>query len=186
MISPENNLFLNFVLIGMAGAGKSTVGPLLAKRLDYDYVDTDDLIAASHATRLQQVLDTLGSEQFQAEEEKTLVSINLRNHVIATGGSAIYSRPGMEHLRQIGLVVWLDVDLELLKRRVNNIDSRGLVNPDSMSFAELYRQRLVFYKKYAHVRIQCAEDTPEDIAEKIILKVEREKGLDSGLSAFSQ
>lgn len=172
MILPENTLFLNFVLIGMAGAGKSTVGPLLAKRINYDYVDTDDLIAASHASRLQQVLDTLGAEQFQAEEEKTLLDINLRNHVIATGGSAVYSRPGMEHLRQIGMVVWLDVDLELLEYRVNNPHSRGLINPDGMSFAELYYQRLALYNEFAHMRIKCAKDTPEDIVEKIVLKIE--------------
>lgn len=165
---PENNIFLNFVLIGMAGAGKSTVGPLLAKRLDYDFVDTDDLIAASQETSLQQALDTLGQQRFQALEEQTLQAVNLRHHVIATGGSAIYSRPGMEHLRQIGLVVWLDVDLQLLEARVGNTASRGLVNPDGFSFAQLYQQRLALYREFAHLRIECAAKTPEELADEIV------------------
>lgn len=168
---PENIIFSNFVLIGMAGAGKSTVSPLLAEQLDYDFVDTDDLIAASRATSLQEVLDTLGQQQFQALEEQTLLAVNLRNHVIATGGSAIYSRPGMEHLRQIGLVVWLDVDLQLLEARVGNTGSRGLLNPDGFSFAQLYQQRLALYREYAHLRIECAEKTPDELAGEIVKKM---------------
>jgi len=172
MILPENNHFLNIILIGMAGAGKSTVGPLLADRLQYDFVDTDDLIADSRAATLQQVLDSLGQHRFRALEEQTLVAINLHKHVIATGGSAVYSRPGMTHLQDIGLVVWLDVALPELEARVNNLNSRGLVNPDGSSFAELYRQRLDLYRKYADLRIDCTGKGVQEIVKEMVEKVQ--------------
>lgn len=171
MILPENNHFFNIVLIGMAGAGKSTVGPLLAAGLQYRFVDTDDLIADSRAASLQQVLDSLGQQQFRALEEQTLVAINLRNHVIATGGSAVYSRPGMAHLQDIALVVWLDVALPELEARVNNLESRGLVNSDGGSFAELYRQRFDLYRKYADLRIDCTAKGPQEIADEMVEEV---------------
>ena len=151
----------------MAGAGKSTVGPLLAQALQISFVDTDDLIAASRKASLQQVLDSLGQAEFQALEEEVLLSINLRDHVIATGGSVIYSRAGMEHLRQIAAIIWLDVELAVLEKRVNNLDSRGLVNPDGMSFAELYQQRQGLYRQFADLRINCTGHTPREIVEKI-------------------
>lgn len=174
MILPENNHFLNIVLIGMAGAGKSTVGPLLASSLQYRFVDTDDLIADSRAANLQQVLDSLGQQQFRALEEQTLEAINLHNHVIATGGSAVYSRPGMAHLQDIALIVWLDVALPELEARVNNLETRGLVNSNGSSFAELYRQRFDLYRKYADLRIDCTGKEPQEIADEIVEEVRGE------------
>jgi len=171
MILPENNHFLNIVLIGMAGAGKSTVGPLVAAGLQYGFIDTDDLIADSRAASLQQVLDCLGQKQFRALEEQTLVAINLDNHVIATGGSAVYARSGMAHLQDIALVIWLDAALPELESRVNNPGSRGLVNPDGSSFAELYRQRFDLYRKYADLRIDCTGKGVQEIADEIVEKV---------------
>ncbi len=174
MILPENNHFLNIVLIGMAGSGKSTVGPLLAASLRYGFVDTDNLIADSRAASLQQLLDSLGQQQFRALEEQILVGLNLHNHVIATGGSAVYSRSGMARLQDISLVVWLDVALPELEARVNNLESRGLVNPDGSSFAELYRQRFDLYRKYANLRIDCTGKGPQEIADEIVEEVRSE------------
>lgn len=171
MILPENNHLLNIALIGMAGAGKSTVGPLLADHLQYHFVDTDDLIADSRAISLQQLLNTLGQQQFQALEEQTLLALNLKSHVIATGGSAVYSRPGMKHLQGIAVVVWLVVELPELEARVDNLDSRGLVNPNGTGFAELYRQRLDLYREYADLRIDCTGKGPKEIAREIVEKI---------------
>jgi len=170
MILPENSHFFNIVLIGMAGAGKSTVGPLLAERLKYQFVDTDDLIVDSRAVSLQQLLDSLGMERFRALEEEILVAINVKAHVIATGGSAVYSRLGMTHLHDIGLIVWLDVSLPELEARVRNLTSRGLVNPDGGSFAQLYQQRFDLYRKYADLRIDCTGKGVLRIAEEIVEK----------------
>lgn len=174
MILPEINHLFNIALIGMAGAGKSTVGLLLAEYLQFHFVDTDDLIADSRATSLQQVLDTLGQEQFQALEEQTLLALNMCSHVVATGGSAVYSRPGMKHLQEIATVVWLDVELPELESRVDNLDSRGLVNPNGTGFAELYRQRLDLYREYADVRIDCTSKGPKEIAREIFDQIEQQ------------
>ncbi len=169
---PRENNFHNFVLIGMAGAGKSTIGPLLAQALHLDYVDTDDLIAANSGSSLQQLLDRLGQAEFKAVEEQTLLSIRLTGHVLATGGSVVYSRPGMEHLRHISAVIWLDVDLEILEARVHNQDSRGLVNPAGMSFAELYHQRQGLYREFADLRVNCSNRSPEQIVEEIVVRLQ--------------
>jgi shikimate kinase len=171
MVLSENNHLFNIAIIGMAGAGKSTIGPLLAKQLQYHFVDTDDLIADSRATSLQQLLDTLGQKQFQALEEQTLLAFNLKSHVIATGGSAVYSRPGMKRLQEIATVVWLDVELPELEARVDNLNSRGLVNPDGTGFAELYRQRFELYRQYADVRIDCTGKGVKEIAREIVDKI---------------
>ncbi len=168
MIFPENTHFSNIILIGMAGAGKSTIGPLLANRLKYSFVDSDDLIADTHKTSLQQVLDELGQERFQALEEQTLLTIQGNGCVIATGGSAVYSQPGMEHLQAIGLVVWLDTPLAELEIRINNLNSRGLINPNGTSFADLFHQRLKLYKKYAGLRIDSSQKNPQQIADTIV------------------
>jgi shikimate kinase len=170
MILPENSHFFNITLIGMAGAGKSTVGLQLANRLHYDFVDTDDLVADSRGTSLQQVLDSLGRREFQVLEEQILTAIDLRRSVIATGGSAVYSRAGMSHLQDISLIVWLHVALPELERRVNNLGSRGLINPDGISFAELYQQRIELYRKYADLLIDCTGKAIEEIVDDIVHK----------------
>ena len=173
MILPENNHFQDIALIGMAGAGKSTVGLLLADSLDYDFIDTDDLIAAAAGTSLQHVLDRHGRQHFQMLEEEILLSIAVDHSVIATGGSAVYSRAGMKHLQAIALVVWLDVPLPVLEMRVNNLQSRGLVNPDGTSFSRLYQQRFNLYQRYAHIRIQCRDKGVPQIVSEITAQVKK-------------
>lgn len=174
MILPKNTHFSNIILIGMAGAGKSTIGPLLAERLSLSFVDSDDLIADAHTTSLQKVLDSLGVRRFQALEEQTLLAIDVQHCVIATGGSAVYSRAGMEHLQAIGLVVWLDTPLAELEARVKNLNSRGLINPNGTSFAELYHQRLELYKKYTGLRIDCSQKNPQQIADTILQQISQD------------
>ena len=168
MILPENTHFQNIALIGMAGAGKSTVGLLLADSLSYRFIDTDDLIEVSAGMSLQRVLDNYGRQRFQVMEERVLLSIDTDHCVIATGGSAVYCRVGMEHLQAIALVVWLDVPLPELEVRVNNLHSRGLINPDGTSFARLYQQRFDLYRRYAHLRIHCRDKGVPQIVSEII------------------
>ncbi len=164
MRASKNTNLINIILIGMAGAGKSTVGPLLAEKLGFTFIDTDDLIVQSSQASLQQLLESCGMDAFQAIEEHTLVSVAGQHLVIATGGSAIYSTKGMLHLQQTGTVIWLDVPLEELEQRVNNVNSRGLINPTATSFADLFTQRLPLYRHFAAIRIDCARKTPNEIA----------------------
>lgn len=166
--SPMQTNFFNIILIGMAGAGKSTIGPVLARLSKKSFIDTDDLIAVQTGMALQDYLNRVGRVQFQQQEEQTLLTITLDNHVIATGGSAIYSNAGMKHLKATGPLVLLEVDLETLEQRVNNPDSRGLVNPEAGSFRDLFYARRRLYHRWADIRINAASGSPEDIARSIL------------------
>jgi shikimate kinase len=158
----------NLVLIGMAGAGKSTVGPLLARMLAYGFADVDDLIANDQRQSLQALVDCHGAVWFRELEERILLGLELHHHVIATGGSAIYGEAGMLHLRQNGLVVFLDVPLAVLEARVGDVATRGLAREEGQSFAQLYAERQPLYHRYADIRIECVGKTLEEICAAII------------------
>jgi shikimate kinase len=170
---PMQTTFSNIILIGMAGAGKSTIGSVLAGLSGKGFIDTDDLIAQQTGMCLQDYLNQVGIEQFQQQEEQTLLTITAKNHVIATGGSAIYSATGMSHLKNSGPLVLLEVDRETLQQRVNNPDSRGLINPDAVSFHDLFSSRLPLYRHWADIRINAATGSPMDIAQSILLRLNR-------------
>lgn len=158
----------NLVLIGMAGAGKSTVGPLLARILSYGFVDVDDLIAADQQQSLQALVDRHGALWFRELEEKILLGLELQRHVIATGGSAIYGEAGMRHLQENGLVVFLDVPLTVLEARVGDMATRGLAREEGQSFAQLFAERQPLYRKYADIRIECAGMSLAEICDAIL------------------
>jgi shikimate kinase len=169
-MASEITNFINIILIGMAGAGKSTVGPLLAEKLNFSFTDTDTLISTFYNAPLQYLLDTHGINGFRKMEEKILLRLNPHHTVVATGGSAIYSRLAMHHLKKIGSILWLDVPLPELEQRVNNQNCRGLINPEGSSFAELYSQRQPLYRHYATLQIDCSQQTPKDIVQHITNK----------------
>ena len=162
---------LNLVLIGMPGAGKSSIGVLLAKRLGYQFVDTDLLIQGEAHCRLQQIIAHHGLAAFKALEEKVVCRLEARHSVIATGGSVVYSEVAMQHLQQLGRLVHLDLPLEALQRRVRNMDSRGLVLDPGETFADLYARRLPLYRRYAELTIACGELAQEEIAAAIEQKL---------------
>lgn len=149
----RTNCALNIILIGMPGAGKSTVGVLLAKRLGYHFTDTDLLLQTKEHCRLQQIIAKVGLEAFKRLEEETLCSLNTAHSVIATGGSAVYSERAMAHLKGLGKLVFLDVPFTELSSRVRDMDSRGLVIGPNESFADLYKERRPLYETYAEVTI---------------------------------
>ncbi len=151
----ETSTRRNIVLIGMAGAGKSTVGVLLAKRSARDFVDTDVLIQARAGRPLQQIVDGDGYLALRAIEEQTLLGLELEGHVIATGGSAVYSEAAMAHLGQHGVRVLLDLPLAEVERRVSDIGSRGLARRPGQSLADLYRERLPLYRCHADITVDC-------------------------------
>lgn len=158
----------NLVLIGMAGAGKSTVGPLLARMLLYGFTDVDALIEADQQQSLQTLVDRHGASWFRELEEKILLGLELRRHVIATGGSAVYGEAAMKHLQASGLMVFLDVPLTVLEARVGDVAARGLVREEGQSFAELYAERQPLYHRYADIRIACGGKPLEEICAAII------------------
>jgi shikimate kinase len=152
----------------MPGAGKSTVGLLLAKALARDFVDTDILIQSREGKALQDILREEGYLKLREIEEQVLLSANYTNHIIATGGSAVYSEAGMAHLRQIRPVVFLDVPLEVLEQRIHNMDTRGIARPSGQDFADTFAERRPLYQRYATFTIDCRDKSQEQIVEEII------------------
>lgn len=143
----------NIILIGMPGSGKSTIGVQLAKSLGLHFTDTDLLIQSQQQRQLQDILDHDGYLALRKLEEQVLLGLHLQHDLVATGGSAVYSAAGMQHLAQQGLVIFLDVDLNILKQRIQNESTRGIARPAHQSFEEVYTERLPLYQHFAHITV---------------------------------
>ncbi len=167
----KSNSKTNIVLIGMAGSGKSTVGRELARVLSLVFVDVDTLIEENRQVPLQELLDGLGVQGFRKVEELILLSINVKRHVIATGGSAIYSQAGMDHLRKNSVLVLLDVDIDTLKQRVGDFSDRGLVKTRGQSFDDVYGERQPLYKKNADIVVDCRDQSVSAICDFIVAQI---------------
>jgi len=158
----------NIILIGMPGSGKSTVGILLAKLTALDFIDTDILIQTTFKQSLQNIVDRDGYQALRRIEEEVLLRLDCREHVIATGGSAVYSDAAMAHLKSGGRVVFLQVDLATLKARVRDYNTRGLAKRPDQTVDDLFAERSALYRKYADVTIECSGLTHDEVCEKII------------------
>lgn len=162
----------NIVLIGMPGAGKSTVGVILAKVLGYQFIDSDLLIQEQEQCLLKDIIDRDGLEGLIAIEEQVNADIEVINSVIATGGSVIYGAKAMEHLREIGIVVYIKLSYETINNRLGNIKQRGVVFREGQSLKSLYEERCPLYEKYAHVIVDGENLGMEEVMEKIKSGVE--------------
>ncbi len=158
----------NIVLIGMPGSGKSTVGIILAKKTSLAFVDTDVLIQASQQQSLQGIVDTQGYAALREIEEALLLGLSLHSHVIATGGSAVYSDKAMRHLKADGRIVFLDADINTLVNRIGDFSARGIAKRPGQSFAELFEERLALYKRHADITINGAKMNHEAVCDTII------------------
>ena len=143
----------NIVLVGMPGAGKSTLGVVLAKMIGYDFLDTDLLIQRTHGCTLQEIIDNCGREYFIEAEGRVLSAVECSETVIATGGSAVYSEEAMRHLSSMGTVVYLQVSLDEVARRLGSFESRGVVarSESVSSLADLYAERVGLYERCADI-----------------------------------
>ena len=158
----------NLVLIGMPGAGKSTTGILLAKILSKGFIDTDVVIQSQEDKSLQVLLDESGREGFCKLEETYVQTISPSNHVIATGGSVVYSDIAMRHLGKGSLIVHLDLPLNELEARLSNVLERGVVMEPGQTLATLYQEREPLYRKYADVVVDCSGLNHEEVVIKIV------------------
>lgn len=154
----------NVTLIGMPGAGKSTTGIILAKYLSCGFIDTDVLIQINRKKSLQEIIDESGYLALRRVEEEEILGINVADHVIATGGSAVYSSRAMSHLRDISTIVFLAVDFETILRRIHNFETRGIAKAGNQTFRDLFEERQILYEKYAEWTIDCSNITQEETA----------------------
>lgn len=158
----------NIILIGMPAAGKSTIGVILAKTLHKDFIDTDLIIQHAAHAPLQSILDEKGLDEFKKIEESHILKLTPQNTVIATGGSVPYSPAAMAHLKQNGIVIYLDLPLEIIESRLTNIATRGVVMHRSQTLAGLYKQRKPLYEKYADFTIDTTNLNHEQAVAVII------------------
>jgi len=163
----------NIILIGLPGAGKSTIGVILAKTFGMNFVDTDILIQEQTGRLLQELIDSMGPDTFLSIEEETILTLDASNAVIATGGSAVFSRRAMEHLKSDGIVLYLKIPFEGMVRRLNNITTRGIVLYGGQSLRDMYNQRIPLYEKYADRTIDCSDENFERIVEKVIEEINK-------------
>lgn len=157
----------NIILIGMPGSGKSTCGVVAAKLLLKNFFDTDLLIQNREGQRLQQIIDEKGLDYFARAEEEAVLSLDIAGTVIATGGSVVYSSAAMEHLRRMGKVIYLHLEYETMCRRIQNLDSRGVVLQAGYTLQDMYKERLPLYRRYADAVIKCDNNTVEQTAQQI-------------------
>lgn len=163
----------NIILIGMPGSGKSTVGIILAKLTSKGYIDTDVLIQTRHNTTLQDIVDSEGHMVLRSIEEEVLLSLDCRNHVISTGGSAPYSHAAMTHLQKDGFIVFLHAELDTLRNRIVNFDTRGLAKKPEQSFEDLFEERYELYCRYAAITVSSEGLTQEGVSMKVVKELDK-------------
>ena len=157
----------NIILIGMPGAGKSTVGVVLAKKLGYAFVDSDLVIQSREGRLLHEIISEQGVEGFWKVEEAVNASIDAHRTVIATGGSAVYGGRAMEHFKQIGVVIYLKLSCDAIADRLGDLNERGVTLRDGQGLNDLYAERVPLYEKYADFTIECEELSIRKIVERI-------------------
>lgn len=159
---------IHIVLIGMSGAGKSTIGVLLAKSLGYDFLDTDLILQQQEQQLLQEIIDKEGIDKFIEAETRCVLGIHLTNPtVIATGGSVVYSESAMTYLAELGKIIYLEVSFKELSKRLSNIATRGIVKRLEQTLEGVFEERKSLYEKYAHEKLQCDEQSIEEIVTKL-------------------
>lgn len=157
----------NIVLIGMPGAGKSTVGVLLAKTRLMSFTDTDLLIQEKFRKSLSDIIREEGTEKFLEIENRVVCENDFQNTVVATGGSVVFGGEAMEKLKKSGTVVYLKVSVEELEKRVNNIHTRGIAMKEDSSLGEIYLERKELYEKYADFVLDSTCLTAEECVDRI-------------------
>ncbi|MCK5476537.1 MAG: shikimate kinase [Candidatus Aenigmarchaeota archaeon] len=161
---------MNITLIGMAGVGKSFIGKKVAKKLNYDFIDVDELIEKNTNLKLQQIIDKFGERYFLKIETKTIMDLaDITNSVISPGGSIVYSKSAMKFLKEKSFVVYLEDSFENINKRVKNHERRGIVGLKNKGFEVLFNERKRVYEEYADVTIKMRNySNPESIVNIVV------------------
>ncbi|WP_455721826.1 shikimate kinase [Agathobacter sp.] len=158
----------NIVLIGMPGVGKSTIGVILAKMLGYQFLDADLLIQEQEGKLLREIIEEKGTDGFIQVENRVNASIEAKRAIIATGGSVVYGKEAMEHLKEIGTVVYLKVSYAVLEKRLADIKGRGVVLKEGQTLKTLYEERSKLYEQYADMEVSEEGLNVEQTVEKLV------------------
>ena len=157
----------NIVLIGMPGAGKSTVGVVLAKHLGCRFVDSDIVIQEKTGLLLHEIIEKQGLDGFLKVENEINAALEARRSIIATGGSVIYGKEAMRHLKVMGKVVYLKLSYQSIERRLGDLNERGVAVREGQSLLDLYNERVPYYEQYADIILDCEDKMIRDIVAEI-------------------
>ena len=158
----------NIILIGMPGAGKSTLGVLLAKAIGYDFIDTDLLIQRQAGMTLGDYLFKHGYQSLRQLEAEVIQGLNSASSVIATGGSAVYSDEAMYHLKASGYVVYLQCALDVLDGRIASMSDRGIAAPSGQTLADVQAERIPRYEHFADLTVEVSRQDSEQALANIL------------------
>lgn len=161
----------NIILIGMPTSGKSTVGVILAKILGYNFIDSDIVIQEKEGRKLSEIIETEGIDGFIDIENRINTGIEAEKTVIATGGSVVYGNEAMQHYKNIGKVVYMKIDMEVLTKRLSNVKQRGVVMREGQSLVSLYNERNKLYEKYADIVVDEKNNTMEEVLADILANI---------------
>ena len=175
----------NLILIGMPGAGKSTVGVVLAKRLGLKFVDSDLVIQEKYGKLLHELIGEYGVDGFLELENQVNAALKADGAVIATGGSAVYGEKAMRHFRRMGYVIYLQLPYEEIESRLGDLFERGVTMQPGQTLRELYEEREPLYRKYAHKVVDCSGRQVREIVLDIAELVEAEDALAARENAAS-
>lgn len=161
----------NIILIGMPGAGKSTVGAALAQKLGYGFIDSDNLIEKNCGKKLHEILYESGQDGFLEIENFINATINVKNKVIATGGSAVYGNEAMEHFARIGDIVYLKLSFKEIAARLGDLEQRGVALRAGQTLEDIYAKRVPLYEKYAQITVDCEKKGVQTIVLEIMKQI---------------
>ena len=158
----------NIIFIGMPASGKSTVGVVVAKRLGYDFIDTDLLIQKQEGRLLKDIIADVGNEGFLEIENQVNRELVSENAVIAPGGSVVYCEEAMLHFKEIGTIIYLKTSYEDIYNRISNAKTRGVVLKEGQTLKSLYDERVKLFEKYADYTISEDDLDLERTIDKVL------------------
>ena len=158
----------NIIFIGMPASGKSTIGVVVAKRLGYEFIDTDLLIQKQEKKLLKEIIAEVGNDGFLEIENQVNCDVNPERAVISPGGSVVYCKEAMEHFKEIGSIVYLKVPYEMIERRISNAKNRGVVLKEGQTLKDLYDERTALFEKYADYVISEEGLELEETIDKVL------------------
>ena len=166
----------SIVLIGMMGAGKSSVGRCLQLRTKLALVDIDDIVASHFGTSIPEIFSKYGEQVFREIETQALREMApAKQTIIVTGGGIVVRKENMDLLKQLGIVVWLDCNEETLFERARRSGNRPLLRAENPreAFARMLQARLPLYAKIAQIRVDTSMLTDEEVAVAIVSKLRK-------------